>query len=141
MTASDAIQAAINIAKAEIGYREKASNANLDSKTANAGTANYTKYWRDVAPEYQGQAWCACFISWVFMKAFNKSKASELLKHWPYISVPNISTKFTNYSTPKAGDIVMYHNGRYLIILDLLLLLVVILILPLKAIQMTVPVW
>ena len=38
MTASDAIQAAINIAKAEIGYREKASNANLDSKTANAGT-------------------------------------------------------------------------------------------------------
>lgn len=111
VTASDAIQAAINIAKAEIGYREKASNANLDSKTANAGTANYTKYWRDVAPEYQGQAWCACFISWVFMKAFNKSKASELLKHWPYISVPNISTKFTNYSTPKAGDIVMYHNG------------------------------
>ena len=90
VTASDAIQAAINIAKAEIGYREKASNANLDSKTANAGTANYTKYWRDVAPEYQGQAWCACFISWVFMKAFNKSKASELLKHWPYISVPNI---------------------------------------------------
>ena len=74
VTASDAIQAAINIAKAEIGYREKASNANLDSKTANAGTANYTKYWRDVAPEYQGQAWCACFISWVFMKAFNKSK-------------------------------------------------------------------
>ena len=56
VTASDAIQAAINIAKAEIGYREKASNANLDSKTANAGTANYTKYWRDVAPEYQGQA-------------------------------------------------------------------------------------
>ena len=41
VTASDAIQAAINIAKAEIGYREKASNANLDSKTANAGTANY----------------------------------------------------------------------------------------------------
>ena len=40
VTAAEAIQAAVKIAKTEIGYREKASNANLDSKTANAGTAN-----------------------------------------------------------------------------------------------------
>lgn len=37
VTAAEAIQDAVKIAKTEIGYREKASNANLDSKTANAG--------------------------------------------------------------------------------------------------------
>ena len=31
----------ITIAKDEIGYIEKASNNNLDSKTANAGNNNY----------------------------------------------------------------------------------------------------
>ena len=94
VTAAEAIQAAVKIAKTEIGYREKASNANLDSKTA-----------------YQGQAWCACFISWVFMKAFGKATATKLLKHWPYIYVPTLAGLFTNYASPKVGDIFMYHNG------------------------------
>ena len=47
----------IQIANAEVGYLEKSSNSQLDRKTANAGTANYTKYWRDIKPEYQGQPW------------------------------------------------------------------------------------
>lgn len=111
VTAAEAIQAAIKIAKAEIGYLEKASNKDLDDKTANAGNGNYTKHWRDVAPEYQGSYWCAGFISWVFMKAFGKSKAIELLKHWPYISVYDLSTRFTHYSTPKVGDIVMFYSS------------------------------
>ena len=38
----------IQIAEAEVGYLEKASNASLDSDTANAGSANYTKYARDL---------------------------------------------------------------------------------------------
>ena len=38
----------IEIATAEIGYHEKASNANLDSKTANSGNKNFTKYGRDL---------------------------------------------------------------------------------------------
>ena len=37
----------VSIAEAEIGYHEKASNSNLDSKTANSGNKNYTKYARD----------------------------------------------------------------------------------------------
>ena len=39
----------VNIALAEIGYLEKRSNSQLDSKTANAGSNNYTKYgkWYD----------------------------------------------------------------------------------------------
>ena len=37
----------VAIAEAEIGYHEKASNSNLDSKTTNSGRGNYTKYSRD----------------------------------------------------------------------------------------------
>ena len=50
MTATEAINAVIGIAEEEIGYLEKRSNSQLDSKTANAGSGNYTKYWRDIAP-------------------------------------------------------------------------------------------
>ena len=39
----------VNIALAEVGYREKASNAYLDDKTANAGADNSTKEARDLA--------------------------------------------------------------------------------------------
>lgn len=42
----------ISIAKAEVGYLEKKSNSQLDSKTANAGSANYTKYGRDMHKIY-----------------------------------------------------------------------------------------
>ena len=38
----------VEIATAEIGYHEKASNSNLDSKTANSGNKNFTKYGRDL---------------------------------------------------------------------------------------------
>jgi hypothetical protein len=66
--------AVIKIAKNEIGYLEKASNASLDDKTANAGSNNYTKYWRDMANlglgNYQGSYWCACFVHWCFYKAY-----------------------------------------------------------------------
>ena len=36
------------IALAEVGYLEKASNAQLDDKTANAGKKNFTKYARNM---------------------------------------------------------------------------------------------
>lgn len=74
-----AINAVINIALAEVGYLEKATNANLDDKTANAGSNNYTKYWRDIYPAYQGQPWCACFVTWVFVIAFGKAMAQNCL--------------------------------------------------------------
>lgn len=103
----------IEIAEAEIGYLEKASALNLDSKTANAGSANYTKYWRDVYPQFQGQAWCACFVSWVFMKAFGADAARILLGHWPYTYCPTLAAMTTN-KTPKAGSIIIfYRNGTY----------------------------
>lgn len=39
----------VRIARNEIGYHEKRTNANLDMKTApNDGAGNYTKYARDL---------------------------------------------------------------------------------------------
>ena len=111
VTVEQAIQAVIDIATAEIGYLEKASNSQLDNKTANAGYNNYTKYWRDVYPSYQAQAWCACFVSWVFMMAFGLDTAKKLLKHWPYVYCPTLGSLFTKYANPQVGDIVIFYRG------------------------------
>lgn len=109
-----AINAVINIALAEVGYLEKATNANLDDKTANAGSNNYTKYWRDIYPAYQGQPWCACFVTWVFVIAFGKAMAQKLLKHYPYVYCPTMANLFTLNANPKVGDIVIFkHNGVF----------------------------
>ena len=108
------IERLILIAKNEIGYLEKKSNSQLDDKTANAGSNNYTKYWRDIKPDYQGQPWCAAFVSWCFMKAFGLDKAKKLLKHWPYVYCPTMSELFTLNANPKVGDIVIFkHNGTF----------------------------
>ena len=109
-----AIEKVILIAKNEIGYLEKKNNSQLDSKTANAGSNNYTKYWRDIKPSYQGQPWCAAFVSWCFMEAFGQEKAKKLLKHWPYVYCPTLGNLFTRNANPKIGDIVIfYHNGTF----------------------------
>lgn len=110
----NAIDKLIQIAKNEIGYLEKASNSQLDSKTANAGENNYTKYWRDIKPDYQGQPWCAVFVSWCMMKAFGLGTAKKLLKHWPYVYCPTMADLFTLNANPKMGDIVIFkHNGEF----------------------------
>lgn len=111
MAKTEAIEKAIKIAKNEIGYLEKKSNSQLDSKTANAGSANYTKYWRDVKSSYQGQPWCAAFVSWCFMKAFGLNKAKKLLKHWPYVYCPALGQLFAKNANPKVGDIVIFYHG------------------------------
>ena len=108
------LEKVIEVAKAEINYLEKKSNSQLDSKTGNAGYNNYTKYWRDVKPEWNGSYWCACFITWVFQTALGKKRTKELLKHYPYVYCPTLAGLFTKYSTPKVGDIVIFwKNGAY----------------------------
>lgn len=114
LTKEQAINALIAVAKNEIGYLEKATNAQLDSKTANAGYNNYTKYWRDIYPAYQGQPWCACQISWDMMTAFGLETAKKLLRHWPYVYCPTMANLFTLYANPQVGDIVIFkHNGVF----------------------------
>ena len=77
----------IAVAVAEIGYKEKASNKDLDSKTANAGSKNYTKYARDFDQKYpkwyngkkNGFAWCDMFVEWCFLTAYGYENALRLL--------------------------------------------------------------
>lgn len=60
----------VAVAESEVGYLEKKSNADLDSKTGNAGINNYTKYARDLhrAGYYNGNkngySWCEVFVDW-----------------------------------------------------------------------------
>lgn len=81
-----AIERLIATAKAEEGYLEKASNSQLDSKTANAGSNNYTKYARDldnIGNIYNGKkngyAWCDVFVDWCFITTFGVELAMKLL--------------------------------------------------------------
>ena len=74
-TANDVIA----IALAEVGYLEKKTEANLDDKTANAGSNNYTKYARDLAEagyyqsSKQGYAYCDVFHDWCHYIASGKN--------------------------------------------------------------------
>ncbi|MGX8705599.1 MAG: CHAP domain-containing protein [bacterium] len=91
----NAIDKLIATAEAEIGYLEKKSNVDIDSKTGNAGSSNYTKYNRDMKA-WAGSAglndqWCQNFVDWVFVTAFGLDAAKKLLG------------KFTNY-TPTGSD-------------------------------------
>lgn len=64
----------VGILQKELGYIEKASNKDLDSKTANAGYNNYTKYgeWYGNNGDY----WCQQFISWCAYEACRKHMES-----------------------------------------------------------------
>lgn len=117
MTTEKAINALIGTAQAEIGYMEKKSNAQLDDKTANVGDGNYTKYWRDLKPSWNGSAWCAVWVSWCMYKTFGLETAKKLLKHendFPYVYCPTLGARFTKYANPQRGDIVIfYRNGTF----------------------------
>lgn len=101
MTAVDKL---IAVADDQIGYLEKKSNKDLDSKTANAGSNNYTKYNRDLKEwtgvGYINAQWCQAFVDWCFIKAFGVEDAKKLL----YV--------FTNY-TPTGSD-AFKKRGRYI---------------------------
>ena len=105
----------------QVGYLEKRSNANLDSKTANAGYGNYTKYSRDVnnmgLMGCQGQPWCATYQFWGCVKIFGKAKALEIMGNGFYNcnSVKAHSRlNGTWHSTPKLGALVIFRNGAHI---------------------------
>lgn len=86
MTKQEAIQKVLNLATSEIGYHEKASNANLDDKYANSGSGNWTKYARDLAAisnfyngNKNGYAWCDVFVDWLFVKCFGAETGRQML--------------------------------------------------------------
>ena len=115
----------IKIAEAEEGYLEKASNASLDSDTANAGSANYTKYARDLdaIPDFyngkkNGYSWCDVFVDWCFVKAFGAEAALKLTCQPKKsagagckYSAQYYKNKGQFHKTPKVGDQIFFHSG------------------------------
>jgi hypothetical protein len=57
----------IETAESYVGYLEKATNAKLEDFTANAGSGNYTLFGQWYGKGWNGQPWCAMFVSsmWV----------------------------------------------------------------------------
>lgn len=77
----------VDLALEEVGYHEKASRKDLDSKSANIGDKNYTKYAEYIDtlfPKFyngkkQGFAWCDVFVDSLFLRAYGYENAKRLL--------------------------------------------------------------
>ena len=120
MTEDQVIKKLISTASAEIGYMEKASNKNLDSKTANAGKGNFTKYARDLvnligSPYAQEAAWCDMFVDWCFVQTFGKDNAKKMLGGWSaYTPTSADLYKKANrfFKSPSVGDQIFFKNSE-----------------------------
>ena len=119
------IEKLIDIAKNEIGYLEKKTNSQLDDKTANAGSGNYTKYARDldnIPGFYNGKkngfAWCDVFVDWCFVQAFGVDKAKSLLLQpnkslgaGCHYSAQYYKNAGQFFNTPKKGDQIFFYDS------------------------------
>lgn len=77
----------IAVLKEEVGYIEKASNRDLESKTGNAGDKNFTKYGKFFADNKLGQNgvyWCEQFISYAAYKACERYR-KEIHTGWEQV--------------------------------------------------------
>jgi hypothetical protein len=115
----------IAIAEAEVGYLEKASNSQLDSKTANAGSGNWTKYARDLANagyyngNKNGYAWCDVFVDWCFYQLCNKNarKAQDIICQTGdcgagcSFSMGYYKSANRFYTSPQVGDQIFFKSG------------------------------
>lgn len=117
---SNYVSTVIDIALSEVGYLEKKSNKSLDSKTANAGSANYTKYGRDMHKLYPSvmdfpAAWCDAFVDWCFQKAYGVSNAKGLLagdfNDYTPASAQLYKNKGAWGSEPKIGAQIFFKNS------------------------------
>ena len=107
----------IQVALQEVGYLEKKDNSNLDSKTANAGYNNWTKYARDLDKlgvynfAKNGFDWCDIFVDWCFVQAYGLDNMVKML-HQPLKGLGAGCTYSMGYyrdnnalfSTPEVGD-------------------------------------
>lgn len=111
MTAAEKL---ISIARQELGYLEKASNKNLDDKTANVGSNNYTKYARDLYPSLQGQPWCDMFVDRCFVQAFGQVNARRLIGGGFSAYTPTSAQYYKGKgwwrTIPQPGDQVFFEN-------------------------------
>lgn len=103
----------IEIARGELGYLEKATNARLEDKTANVGSSNYTKYgaWYGL----NGQPWCDMFVSW----CAHRAGVSEAVGRFAYVPAHvdffrRRGAYFPRGSAaPRAGDVIFFRNESH----------------------------
>ena len=119
----------LDIARSQIGYKEKETNSQLDDPSANAGDNNYTKYARDLAEagyyqaSKQGYEWCDMFVDWCFLQLCgNKTEAEAMIcQTGPYGAGCECSANYYKeqgrlyYSDPRPGDQIFFgdydHTG------------------------------
>ena len=117
-----AIDKVLRVAESEIGYLEKKSNSDLDSKTANAGNGNWTKYARDLQ-SWTGRkdiypnaaAWCDMFVDWCLITAFGINTAKQMIGGWSAYT-PTSAQYYKNmgrwYRNPQVGDQIFFKNSK-----------------------------
>ena len=105
MTKTEAVQALISVARAEIGYRE--------------GANNYNKYAEDprIAELYgwnvQNQPWCCTFVSWCFLQAFGDIGGK--MTYGGSAACANQAALYRQHQAfharPEAGDQIFFYSG------------------------------
>lgn len=112
---ANTVDKVISIAKNEVGYLEKRSNKDLNNKTKNAGSNNYTKYGKYFGINGPDAYWCDMFVDWCFVQAFGKEVAKKLL-HGFSAYTPTSAQYFKNnkqwHSSPKVGDQIFFKNSQ-----------------------------
>lgn len=110
----------IAIACGEVGYLEKKTNKNLESKTANAGYNNFTKYAKELDGikgfyngSKNGYSWCAVFVDWCMYKAFGEKAMKKLTHHTELGASCTFSAREYQknkrwYDLPKVGDEIFF---------------------------------
>jgi len=113
------MQRLIDVALAEVGYLEKASNKDLYSATGNAGSKNYTKYAKELS-QYSpgiyanGYAWCDTFADWCFVKAYGADAAKQLIHGWSAYTPTSASYYRSHgewFTSPMVGDQIFFKNA------------------------------
>lgn len=122
------VQDVIKISESEVGYLEKASNSQLEDKTANAGNKNYTKYAHDIDTLYKdywyngaknGFPWCTTWFDWTMIKAYGVEHARKML-YRPIKSLGSSCTRCVEYYkknnafylTPEVGDQIFFYDKK-----------------------------
>ncbi|MDE6491945.1 MAG: CHAP domain-containing protein, partial [Lactobacillus sp.] len=123
-------QDVITVAGNEIGYLEKNSGNNLESKQADSGDQNWTKFGRDMNKVFghpTHDAWCATFVVWCVWMACNQDKdmTSKVLYGATTAGCANNESAFKKASrwingneAPQAGDIIFYNSSHTGIVTD-----------------------
>lgn len=116
----------VEMAKKEVGYHEKQTNANLDDFSDNSGSGNYTKYADYIDRQFpqfyngkkQGAPWCEVFVDAMFIMAYGYRDALRLLCQPEKSSGAGVNSSIEYYSrknrmrnTPSIGAQVFFKNG------------------------------